>query len=484
MVPLALHKKQALLITLFFIYSSIIFAQNPNYWTAKTSMYTVLPNSEGEIVLLGDSITDRCEWAELFENDNVINRGLSGDRTAGILERLGEVIESKPEKIFIMIGVNDLRHNYTITSITENYKEIIETIQESSPKTTIYIQSILPVNVEIGTPKTKNWRIRKMNEIIKDLANDFNIEYIDIHAALLDKDNKLDVQYSEDGLHINGKGYLVWKSILEKYIGKSNQEHEVPLKLVKTIEVEGRQGVAVDANNFYVSGSKALYKYDKEGDLLLSNTKPFDNLPLKANHLGDIDFYKGEIYTGVEFFNNGSAKDIQIVIYDAETLKFKRFFKWNEGSGQKEVCAVTVDATNKLVWMADWIDGSYVYKYDLESGNYLGKIHLFPVPEKQQGIKVIGAKLYITADDGDAELSEPDHLYAFTFNKNTTQAKVELVKTFDDVKLNGEIEGLTYDELSGNLIVHFNRGTRVVNGMPIGFYKGYTKEIHELYIYK
>ena len=474
--------KNSLLIFLL-TYSLLIFGQSP-YWTAKTSMYAVLPDNKGEIVLLGDSITDRCEWAELFENDNVINRGLSGDRTAGVLDRLEEVIESKPDKIFIMIGVNDLRHNYTITSITENYKEIIETIQERSPKTSIYIQSILPVNIDIGTPKTKNWRIRKMNEIIKDLAKDFNIEYIDIHSALLDKDNKLDAQYSEDGLHINGKGYLVWKSILEKYVGKTKQNPSKPLQLIKTIEVAGRQGVAVDDNHFYVSGSKALYKYDKEGKLLLSNTKPFDNLPLKANHLGDIDFYNGEIYTGVEYFDDGSAKDIQIVIYDAETLKFKRFFKWNEASGQKEVCAVTVDTTNKLVWMADWINGSYLYKYDLESGNYLGKIHLYPVPEKQQGIKVIGTKLYITADDGDAELNEPDHLYAFTFNKNTTQAKVELVKTFDDVKLNGEIEGLTYDESSGNLIVHFNRGTRVVNGMPIGFYKGYTKEIHELYIYK
>jgi hypothetical protein len=59
-----------------------------------------------------------------------------------------------------------------------------------------------------------------------------------------------------------------------------------------------------------------------------------------------------------------------------------------------------------------------------------------------------------------------------------------LIKIFDNVKLNGEIEGLTFDEMRNNLIVHFNRGTRVVNGMPLGFHPGYTKEIYELYIYK
>ena len=254
--------------------------------------------------------------------------------------------------------------------------------------------------------------------------------------------------------------------------------------LIKTIDVNGRQGVAVDSNYYYVSGSKALYKYSKDGKLLMTNNAPFDKLTLKANHLGDIDYYEGEIFAGAEYFNDGSASNIQIVIYDAETLKFKRFFEWEPESGQKEVCGITVDTKNKTVWMADWINGAYLYKYDLISGKYLGKLHIYPVPEKQQGIKVIEDRIFITADDGDAEFNEPDHLYSVLLIPNSSAAKVRLVKTFDDVKLNGEIEGLTFDEVEDHLIVHFNRGTRVANGMPIGFYPGYTKEIHELYIYK
>ncbi|MEN8191304.1 MAG: hypothetical protein ABFS12_00725 [Bacteroidota bacterium] len=256
------------------------------------------------------------------------------------------------------------------------------------------------------------------------------------------------------------------------------------INFVKTIEVAGRQGVAVDSNYYYVSGSKALYKYSKEGKLLAANEVPFDQLSLKANHLGDIDYYNGELFAGVEYFDDGSASNIQIVIYDAETLGFERFFSWEPASGQKEVCGIAVDVKNKTVWMADWINGAYLYKYDLNSGKYLGKLHIFPVPEKQQGIKVWNDKIFITADDGDAENDEPDHLYSITIPPQKSFAQVTLIKTFNDVKRQGEIEGLSIDPLEKNLIVHFNRGTRVINGMPVGFYPGFTKEIHELYIYK
>lgn len=278
--------------------------------------------------------------------------------------------------------------------------------------------------------------------------------------------------------------YFLIKNIFGLIIIFTSFTFAQSFELIKTLEVDGRQGVAVDSNYYYVSGSKALYKYSKDGSLLVINDKPLNNLSLKANHLGDIDYFNGEIFAGAEYFDNGKASNIQIVIYDAKTLEFKRFFKWEFESGQKEVCAITVDAKNNTVWMADWIYGAYLYKYDLTTGSYLGKLHIYPVPEKQQGIKVWNDIIYMTADDGDAEYDEPDHLYSLPFSQYETTANVTLVKTFNDVKLNGEIEGLTFDDSENNLIVHFNRGTKVINGMPVGFYSGYSKEIHELYIYK
>ena len=64
--------------------------------------------------------------------------------------------------------------------------------------------------------------------------------------------------------------------------------------------VEGRQGIAADSNFYYVSGSTALYKYDKQGRLAAENERPFEGLPLAANHIGDIDVWNGELYAGIE----------------------------------------------------------------------------------------------------------------------------------------------------------------------------------------
>ena len=202
-------------IILLFLLTTQVFAQHTAYWNNKVSMYKILPNIKGEIIFLGDSITDRCEWGELFLNAFIRNRGLSGDKTEGVIDRLTEVTESKPDKIFIMIGVNDLRHNVSIEEIIENYKRILLKIKLDSPQTKIYIQSILPVNELVGQPKTTSEEIAKLNAKIEILADQFDISYLNIFSSLVDDFGRLDKKYTEDGLHINGEGYSVWKTLIE-----------------------------------------------------------------------------------------------------------------------------------------------------------------------------------------------------------------------------------------------------------------------------
>ena len=94
-------------------------------------------------------------------------------------------------------------------------------------------------------------------------------------------------------------------------------------ELKKVIEVKGRQGIAIDENYYYVSSTTAIYKYDKDGNLVAENTQPFQN-PELANHFGDIDIYNGEIFCGLEKFEYGRGFNIAISVYDAETLEWKR----------------------------------------------------------------------------------------------------------------------------------------------------------------
>ena len=266
----------------------------------------------------------------------------------------------------------------------------------------------------------------------------------------------------------------------------ANQQAKYEYTRIDSIEVKGRQGVASDGNYYYVSGSKALYKYDKNGKLLLANDKPFEGYPIAANHIGGIDVFNGEIFVSAENFMDGVGKDIQIAIHDADTLKLKRTFSFEPSSGQQEVSGICVDTDKRTVWMVSWVgeeSGRYIYEYSLDSGKYLRKVHLQPVPQWIQGIHYWQGKLFVTADDGTADLDEPDNLYRVDVTEKS-YAPVIRETAFFDVKRQGEIEAGGVDPKTGELLVLFNRGSRIVLGMVKGFYPGYDREISEVYRYK
>lgn len=258
-------------------------------------------------------------------------------------------------------------------------------------------------------------------------------------------------------------------------------------ELEKIIEVAGRQGVACDGEYYYVSGSTALYKYSMDGELILANEHPFDALELPANHIGDIDVFNGEIYAGIETFMDGVGTNIQAAVFSCEDLSWKRSILWEPSSGQVEVCGLAVDPVNGKVYMADWVNGSHLYRYNLADGSYEARIALDPAPALQQGIAVHDGKMYISCDDGDAEAGECDNLYFYDISRadaDGCNARVELFREMTDFQRVGEIEGLCFDPLSGRMIVLANRGARIILGMPSGFYPGYTHEIHEIYVYR
>ena len=255
-------------------------------------------------------------------------------------------------------------------------------------------------------------------------------------------------------------------------------------KLKKVIEVAGRQGIAVDENFYYVSSSTGLYKYKKNGELVAKNETPFVGFAKEVNHFGDIDEYNGEIITGVEYFNAGDVRNIQIAIYDANDLSYKYSIDFGDIE-QPEVCGITIDRNNNIAWMGDWTQGNYVYKYDLKNKKYLGKVHLQPSPQWQQGVYFVDGKLLITADDGDADLNEPDNIYiADVSDPSKTSVDVVKYRSMPEFKKAGEIEGLSIDPTNNDLLVLNNRGAVIKMGMPKGFYPGYDKEIHEVYIYE
>ncbi|MEZ5277257.1 MAG: hypothetical protein R3F07_12820 [Opitutaceae bacterium] len=129
------------------------------------------------------------------------------------------------------------------------------------------------------------------------------------------------------------------------------------------------------------------------------------------------------------------------------------------------------------------MNGRYIYRYDLDTGAYSGRLHLRAPPQWQQGVAYQGGFLYLTADDGDAEDGEVDNLWRVPAGVRDTAAYVTHEKAFSEFRKVGEIEGITFDDGTGEMIVLANRGKHIVLGMPKGLYPGYDREIHELYVY-
>jgi predicted alpha-1,2-mannosidase len=188
------------------------------YYYHKKEHFETLPDTPNEIIFLGNSITDGAEWFELFDgNPNIKNRGIGGDDTDGVLERLAEVTSSQPRQVFIMIGTNDLAYGKTIEHVVANHKKIIERILEDSPNTEVIMQSVLPVEDAVHWTRP-NASILEINKQLKAHCEEIGITYIDLDPIFADENGKLDKKYSIDGLHVNGQGYLKWVEIIKPLI--------------------------------------------------------------------------------------------------------------------------------------------------------------------------------------------------------------------------------------------------------------------------
>lgn len=191
------------------------------YYHQRVSFFQEMPVTKGEIIFLGNSITDGAEWAQLFNDLRMKNQGISGDVTAGLLHRLDVVTDRKPAKIFLLIGTNDLARGINADTVLHNIYLLADYVKQQSPKTKLYVQSILPVNDGYGkfAGHTKNNEIiKRVNEQLQTNAVTHHYVYIDLHTYFVRKDGKLREDLSNDGLHLMGGAYLLWKNILYPYL--------------------------------------------------------------------------------------------------------------------------------------------------------------------------------------------------------------------------------------------------------------------------
>jgi len=188
-----------------------------DYYKAKKSIFEIMPNDTNEIIFLGNSITDYCDWYELFGKSNIKNRGIGGDVINGVIDRLDEVTSSKPKQIFLMIGINDLEKKRSVNQILTDYEKLIKLILEKSPNTELYIQSVLPTD---NRERLQNEDVIEINSGLIKITKQFDLTYINLFDLFTTENNKLNPDFTFEGLHLNGQGYVIWKNAIGKYVDK------------------------------------------------------------------------------------------------------------------------------------------------------------------------------------------------------------------------------------------------------------------------
>lgn len=189
----------------------------PGKYKELVGKFEAEQKTKKEFIFLGNSITAGADWSKLLSLPNAKNRGISGDITFGVLQRLEEVIARKPAKVFVLIGINDVSRNIPDSVILRNYKQIVSRIKKGSKKTKIYFYTLLPVNHTFAKFKNhygKDEHILWLNEEIRKLA-DKNLTVIDLYTHFLDENKRLRAELTHDGLHLKPEGYQVWSKVLQ-----------------------------------------------------------------------------------------------------------------------------------------------------------------------------------------------------------------------------------------------------------------------------
>jgi lysophospholipase L1-like esterase len=163
-------------------------------------------------ILLGDSISLWFPQEGLPSGKLWLNQGISGDTSGGILERLWAFADTRPDTIYLLAGINDLRRGSSDNEILWNQRAIVRHLKTTHPQAEIVIQSILPTRLT----EIPNDRIGKINQKLAAIAREEGVRYMNLNALFADRFGNLRSELTTDGLHLNQNGYQVWQQALHR----------------------------------------------------------------------------------------------------------------------------------------------------------------------------------------------------------------------------------------------------------------------------
>ncbi|MGR5437031.1 GDSL-type esterase/lipase family protein [Vibrio owensii] len=159
-----------------------------------------------EWVFLGDSITNAGRWSELFVNKKIHNHGIDGDTVKGMLGRVELVLNSTPEVVFLLGGINDITQDRTPATIMESYTELVSTLSTKGIK--VVLQSTILTN-----NSEWNRNVIELNKLIENFAKEEGLTFIDLNE-IFSEGKEIKGESTFDGVHLQGDMYILWKDKL------------------------------------------------------------------------------------------------------------------------------------------------------------------------------------------------------------------------------------------------------------------------------
>lgn len=175
--------------------------------------------------MLGDSLTDFGEWQELLGRCDVLNRGIGADTVLRARSRLDAVVALQPRAVVVMLGINDLLHGRSVDQTLGDHAALIEELHERLPQTRILVQGLLPVRPGSTEPvEIDSALVHRFNDGLRAASTRADrasyASYVDVGAEMIGTDGELDSSLTTDGLHLNGRGYVIWRNALAGELAK------------------------------------------------------------------------------------------------------------------------------------------------------------------------------------------------------------------------------------------------------------------------
>jgi len=172
-------------------------------WKNEVEKQSRMYSKSKDIIFLGDSHIEQCEWQEIFPEYSVGNRGVGGETSGALLIRLDAAVKKETKSVVLQIGVNDILSGLKPKDVDRNYKEIIRNLKIKGCQVLVTIPFLTRYYPD------KNIEIEKLNNLLKTSLRKEKVDYLDLNPTIAPKGELL-TKFTSDGVHLNTDGYKVW----------------------------------------------------------------------------------------------------------------------------------------------------------------------------------------------------------------------------------------------------------------------------------